>query len=81
VAQMAGLPPSVISRASRILNQLVRHEPLTEQPVSEQPSDQINLFAESDARLRKAFSEIEPDEMTPMEALEKLVQLKKDHDL
>ncbi len=81
VAQMAGIPPSVILRASTILDQLVRHEPLTEQPVPQQPSDQIDLFAESEARLRKDVSEMEPNQMTPMEALEKLAQLKKDHDL
>lgn len=81
VAQMAGLPASVISRASDILQQLVLHEPLRERNISVQSSNQIDLFAESESRLRKAFSEMETDRMTPMEALEKLVHLKEEHGL
>ena len=81
VAQMAGLPASVISRASDILEQLVRHEPLTEQPTPKRSTDQIDLFAERESRLREAIAAMEPDQMTPMEALTKLAQLKRDHEL
>jgi DNA mismatch repair protein MutS len=81
VAQMAGLPASVISRASDILEQLVRHEPLTEQPTPKRSTDQIDLFAERESHLREAIAAMEPDQMTPMEALTKLAQLKRDHEL
>ncbi len=81
VAQMAGLPTEVISRASEILKQLILHEPLQKSDVSPDPTDQMDLFNIQESQLRKALTELDTDQMTPMEALAKLAQIKKDHDL
>ncbi len=81
VAQMAGLPTEVISRASEILKQLILHEPLQKSDVSPDPTDQMDLFNIQESQLRKALTELNTDQMTPMEALAKLAQIKKDHDL
>lgn len=78
VAQMAGLPKSVITRASQILNHLIKHESVeidfTEKPLRE--TQQIDMFSESESKLRRALSELDLDRMTPLEALAKLDELK-----
>ena len=81
VAQMAGLPTEVISRASEILKQLILHEPLQKSDVSPVPTDQMDFFNIQESQLRKEITKLDTDQMTPMEALAKLDQIKKDHDL
>jgi DNA mismatch repair protein MutS len=81
VAQMAGLPQEVISRASEILKKLILHEPLQKSDVSLDPTDQMDLFNIQESQLRKALTEMDTDQMTPMEALANLAQIKKDHGL
>ncbi len=51
------------------------------QPTPKRSTDQIDLFAERESHLREAIAAMEPDQMTPMEALTKLAQLKRDHEL
>ena len=81
VARLAGLPPSVIDRAKTILGELERAD-------RERPKralvDDLPLFAAARPaasapevdRLREALDAIDPDEMTPKQALEALYRLK-----
>ncbi|HUF53131.1 MAG TPA: DNA mismatch repair protein MutS [Dehalococcoidia bacterium] len=73
VAQLAGLPKAVVARAQELLLELEQGE----RPVRTPAAPQLALFggAAEDA-LRKALSELEPDAMTPLEALRKLYELK-----
>ncbi|MEO8407576.1 MAG: DNA mismatch repair protein MutS, partial [Oxalobacteraceae bacterium] len=82
VAQLAGVPPTVIRAARRHLATLEAH--------SVQASPQLDLFAVADAAeppepapeafarnaLTDALAGIEPDAMTPREALDALYRLK-----
>jgi DNA mismatch repair protein MutS len=71
VAALAGLPPQLIARARLILAELERTRPL------EPPEQQLGLpLAPPEDRLRKELSEIEPDRMSPLEALQKLYELR-----
>ncbi len=83
VARMAGLPIFVTNRAKEILNNLEGKE-LTPYEVKKnkiakfkQDKDQLNLFEFQDDKLRKEISEIPVDNITPIEALNKLNELKK----
>jgi DNA mismatch repair protein MutS len=77
VAQLAGVPKAVIQRARRILQQL--------EDASRAGGSQADLFARPapDAReppadpLRDALAQVNPDELSPREALEFLYRLKK----
>lgn len=85
VAKLAGLPPAVVERARAILGELEKTE--REKPVASLVDD-LPLFAVPQRRpapvidegeadgLREALAGIEPDEMTPREALEALYRLK-----
>lgn len=89
VARLAGLPPAVIARAKVILAELERSD--REKP-KRAVIDDLPLFAVAQAKavevevkqvkteqedvLRKALDEIDPDSMTPREALEALYRLK-----
>ncbi len=77
VAQLAGVPKAVVQRARRILQQL--------EDASRAGGAQADLFARSgpaepepaaDA-LRNALAQVNPDELSPREALELLYRLKK----
>jgi len=83
VAQMAGLPPFVTKRAKEILNNLEGKE-LTpyefkkkKQFKKKEDELQYTLFEFKDDEIRKEISEIPIDEMTPIDALNKLNELKK----
>jgi DNA mismatch repair protein MutS len=84
VAQMAGLPQFVINRAKEVLKNLESKEltPYEErkEKLSKMKSEiqnQINLFEVQDDKLRGEIDEIKIDELTPLEALNKLNELKK----
>ncbi|MBG0799373.1 DNA mismatch repair protein MutS [Methylocystis sp. L43] len=80
VAQLAGLPASVVARAHAILAEL---EAADRRAPVETLIDDLPLFArlaEASApkdSLRDALQEIDPDQMTPREALAALYELKK----
>ncbi|MBK7106163.1 MAG: DNA mismatch repair protein MutS [Ignavibacteriae bacterium] len=83
VAQMAGLPDFVTKRAKQILINLEDKE-LTPYEVKKQKIQkfkqnefQINLFEMKDEELRNEIAGISLDEMTPLEALNRLNELKK----
>jgi DNA mismatch repair protein MutS len=71
VAALAGLPSGVIARARQVLAELERQRPL------EPPEQQLGLPMEmSPDPLRRELEEIEPDTMSPLEALQKLYELR-----
>jgi len=83
VARLAGLPPAVIARAKSILAGLERTE--REKPAAKL-IEELPLFAAAtltpdppphpDHRLREELERVNPDELTPKEALEALYRLK-----
>ena len=71
VAALAGLPSGVIARARQVLAELERQRPL------EPPEQQLGLAIEmAPDPLRKELEEIEPDSLSPLEALQKLYELR-----
>ncbi len=76
VAALAGLPSGVIARARQVLAELERQRPL------EPPEQQLGLPIEmAPDALRKELEEIEPDTLSPLEALQKLYELRAKLDL
>lgn len=84
VAQMAGLPSFVTNRAKEILENLESKE-LTPYEMKKaklakikktEDELQFNLFEIKDDTLRREISEIELDNLTPLQALNKLSELK-----
>ncbi|RJP74214.1 MAG: DNA mismatch repair protein MutS [Ignavibacteriales bacterium] len=84
VAQMAGLPEFVTNRAKQILENLESKE-LTPVEIKkariaklkQADESQFSLFEIKDDSLRKEISDIELNSLTPIEALNKLNELKK----
>ena len=84
VAQMAGLPMFVTKRAKEILQNLEGKEltPYEEKKaklrkINREDDNQISMFEFKDDELRGEIDNIEINNMTPMEALNKLSELKK----
>jgi DNA mismatch repair protein MutS len=86
VARLAGLPKEVISRAKEILSNLEANEltPYEMPKLAVGPSQtkkvaqpQLNIFAEEEKRIREELKKLDLDNMTPMEAIKKMEELKK----
>jgi len=87
VAQMAGLPDEITDRAKHILRNLEGSElsPHTQGSAQRRPSTgrmrepdvQMTLFEMSDEEIRAELRAIDPDALTPLDALKKLSELKK----
>lgn len=84
VAQMAGLPKFVTNRAKEILENLetkeltsyeTRKEKLSK--LNREEQNQINMFEIKDDKLRDEIEDIQIDDLTPIEALNKLNELKR----
>ncbi|MFT5502137.1 MAG: DNA mismatch repair protein MutS [Woeseiaceae bacterium] len=74
VAALAGVPSPVIRRAKKYLSTLETHQS------TEHPQSQLPLHASAapeSSELADALDDIDPDELTPREALDALYQLKK----
>jgi DNA mismatch repair protein MutS len=71
VAALAGLPGSVIARARNVLTELEHQRPL--EPQEQQLGLPMELAPDP---LRKELEEIEPDSLSPLEALQKLYELR-----
>ena len=71
VAALAGLPASVIARARNVLVELEQQKPL--EPADQQLGLPIELAPDPVIR---ELEEIEPDSLSPLEALQKLYQLR-----
>jgi DNA mismatch repair protein MutS len=92
VAQMAGVPPEVIRRAKEILVNL-NPEPAGSALLNGQrvlPTDrdkfrrlpekdinQLGLFGSDHGKLKKMLSEVDINNLTPLEALKKLDEIKR----
>ena len=85
VAQMAGIPVEVIRRANEIMINLSSDEralptdKLKYKKMPEPDINQLGLFDQRESALRKKLNEVDVNTMTPLEALEKLNQLKKEY--
>jgi DNA mismatch repair protein MutS len=83
VAQMAGIPREVIFRAKEILLNLSDSERTlpTEnekfRKLLSKNENQLGLFDAQESELRKALTEVDVDNLTPLEALQKLDELKR----
>jgi DNA mismatch repair protein MutS len=88
VAEMAGLPKTVTDRAREILKNLESFElsavetwgmPRPKKIFKKQKEDslQIELFELGDSELREKVKEIDVNNITPLEALNKIVELKR----
>ena len=81
VAQMAGLPNQVISRAKEILNFHLTNHPTDVKGENTVVENQISLFAAQESELKKDLSNLDIMQISPLEAIKKLDELKKKHDL
>jgi DNA mismatch repair protein MutS len=86
VAALAGVPKRVVNRANELLHNIEKGEFTSEgQPriapqktrKSKHPS-QLELFSPENDLVRKRLKELDPDSLTPLEALHALYELKKD---
>jgi DNA mismatch repair protein MutS len=85
VAKLAGLPPSIISRAREILQNLehgeiadagmMRMARNPHHPKDQLGSEQIALFTSADDRILEELRGLDTDRMTPIEALGILARL------
>ncbi|HEY9132391.1 MAG TPA: DNA mismatch repair protein MutS [Dyella sp.] len=78
VAALAGLPRSVIADARRTLAELERgmHAQVAKPAKTADASPQLGLFAAQPSAVERALEDIDPDALTPREALEALYRLK-----
>ena len=76
VAKMAGLPRSVVARAAEILAELEQRES-TPSIGPGLTSVQMTLFEAPESEVEKELKQIDVDSLTPIEALQKLDELKK----
>ena len=85
VAKLAGIPRTIIDRAREILNTLERKEramveetkhALSEANGSRTPVKQMSLFDSRERDVIDALRVLQPDAMTPIQALNALEQLK-----
>jgi DNA mismatch repair protein MutS len=89
VAKLAGLPAEVLSRAREILRNLeslevdeTGHAALARGARRRDPvrTEQLGLFAAPDPRLERLLAELRalvPDQLTPLEALQLLAEMKR----
>jgi DNA mismatch repair protein MutS len=77
VGQLAGLPPDVVRRATEILSMLeAGHRVVGQVPPAPPDGQQLALF-EAGHPVLHALHALDPDRLTPLEALERLAALKR----
>jgi len=76
---MAGLPRVVIQRAKELLQKHSKGENGYTPEVNLELRPQMDLFSEKEQALKKELGELNVNEMTPLDALSKLDELKKKH--
>jgi DNA mismatch repair protein MutS len=69
VAKLAGVPAPVVARARALLARLEAGEGPAGAPAATGAGTQLGLFATPDDRLRRDLAAVDPDRMTPLEAL------------
>jgi DNA mismatch repair protein MutS len=78
VGRLAGLPPDVVSRAWEILSLLeAGHHLAGATPPSRPDPGQLTLFATEEHPVLEALRALDPDTMTPLEALTRLAELRR----
>ncbi len=79
VARLAGVPGEITSRAEKILERLEKksRERPAKEVESSAASEQLGIFNAANHRVLRAIREIDPDKMTPLDALNELSRLKK----
>ncbi len=78
VAALAGVPPTVIKRARSYLKTLESQQAAhTDNPQAQLPLGVDEPVPEADDELRQAVDALDPDSMTPREALDAIYELKK----
>ena len=81
VAQMAGLPSEVIERAKEILNFHISQENIHGTGRVIPASNQLFIFEQKENELKKAIAALDLNKLTPIQALQTLDNLKKEHGL
>lgn len=83
VARLAGLPQAVIDRAKEVLHTLEREDigrevgPSQAAATRVAPTIQLQLFEAAPHPLAEAIKALDPDSMTPLEALQALAELRR----
>jgi DNA mismatch repair protein MutS len=78
VGRLAGLPAAVVTRAGEILGLLeAGHHVAGMAPPARTDPGQLTLFGGADHPVLEALRALEPDTMTPLEALQRLADLKR----
>jgi len=87
VAQLAGLPAKVINRAKEVLTNLEADEltandmPRLARPLNgrliETKTDQLDFFQKQEQKLRDGLEDLDINKLTPIDALNKLFEMKK----
>ena len=80
VAEMAGLPKTVILRARKILDRLSIDKNSDNLPKPELTINQIDLFNNNGIEIKNELNKLNIDSMTPLDALKKLSELKEKYD-
>jgi DNA mismatch repair protein MutS len=79
VAALAGVPAPVVERARGVLARLETREHAEPYPGPPSPApaapSQLSLFGPPDAQLRRELAALDPERLTPLEALAILARL------
>ncbi len=79
VARLAGVPAPVVTRARALLAQLERGDGMGgatgRTPVAHRDGGQLALFPSADEQLRRELAGLDPERMTPVEAIAVLAEL------
>jgi DNA mismatch repair protein MutS len=79
VAKLAGVPPAVVTRARQVLDRLeseaASHADLAELPLFAAAAPAAPAFA-GPSEVEAALAELDPDGMSPREAIDALYRLK-----
>ena len=76
VAALAGVPPAVIKAARKYLQELERHSATTHAPALQQQLALAMPIETEEHAAVQCLRELNPDAMTPREAMEALYKLK-----
>ncbi|GAI15255.1 unnamed protein product, partial [marine sediment metagenome] len=76
VAQLAGLPRSVINRAQEVLIELEESHASKKSKTLRRKAQQLSLFPK-DSLLADEIAKLDIDSMSPLEAITKLYELKR----
>ena len=77
VAQIAGMPRPVVERARELLADLERQGSNFRLPTKEKPTAQLSFIDDAPNPALQALQKLEVDNLSPLEALTKLYELKR----